>query len=337
MKHEFNRPILYISLLSDIINNHSDTHAVYSTVASDEFTIRTPDTLMSGEATELLIANCCPTLCAPKKLLISDIQYILASIKIASQGNNLELLIKCPKCKESDPYDINLQKIISSLTAKLWFTPLIMDDNLSITFYPPSYKDFNKFSLTEFKINKQLHYISLSKNQEEFMSLTSSLLEQKRKLYLEFQTLSIKSVTSNNLLITEKNYIEEWLLECDISTKKQLDDYLAAAQKETSLPDLDITCSSCNHKFLVPVDLDSSTQFRQKLISLTEEEILSLLEKMSEETKNLTNELLKMCRFMHGSISYTEAYSLTLYERQCIAKIIEENIELTKESGISFL
>jgi hypothetical protein len=39
---------------------------------------------------------------------------------------------------------------------------------------------------------------------------------------------------------------------------------------------------------------------------------------------------------MRGSISYAQALMLTIEERTIIGKIIEENLETTKNSGLPF-
>lgn len=39
---------------------------------------------------------------------------------------------------------------------------------------------------------------------------------------------------------------------------------------------------------------------------------------------------------MRGSISYSEAHLLDVEERKLIGKIIEENLETTKTSGLPF-
>ena len=333
----FNRPILYLSLLSEQVLDVNGNHPVYSSVVADEFTVRTPDALLNGMATTELIQNCCPDFINPRKLNLCDIQHLLASIKIASQGDNLEVLLRCPHCSATDPYEINLQMVTPFLNAKKWFTPLKIGE-LVITFRSPTYEEFTKFSLEEFKLSKQLYQLSTLNSTENYNDIVASLLDQRIKLNLNFQTLCISSIIINdtNTVVNHK-YITEWFDRCDLSIQRQIIDYLDSAKKEYELKNFSIDCSECKKNFIVPINLDPCVQFRQRLIAATEEEVLDIIKKYGEETKALSDDLLKMCRYMHGSISYSEAYFLTQHERQCIAKIIESNAELTKESGISFL
>lgn len=54
------------------------------------------------------------------------------------------------------------------------------------------------------------------------------------------------------------------------------------------------------------------------------------------ETKAIKQELLKICWFMRGGITYDQSHLLTHEEREIIGKIIEENLKTTKESGLPF-
>jgi hypothetical protein len=335
-KPVFNRPVLYVSLLSEQAMNVTANHQIFSSTAIDEFTIRTPDALMNGSATELYIKNCCPDMVNPGKLQVCDMQYLLASIKVASQGPEMEIVLKCPKCQELDPYDINLQQILPTLTAKKWFSTLNVDGFL-FSFRSPTYEEFTRFAIADFKISKQLNQIAKLESPEEYMEYTAKLLDQQRKLHLDYQSLCVSEVSNGETTTNSSRFIYEWMSQCDITLQKQLVDYISTAQKDTMIPDISVSCTECGHQFSAPIDLDVSNQFRQRIIPASEEEILDAIKQMGEECKTITNDLLKMIWFMRGSISYTEAFSLSFYERQCIAKIIEGNIELTKESGLPII
>lgn len=69
---------------------------------------------------------------------------------------------------------------------------------------------------------------------------------------------------------------------------------------------------------------------------LDTEQIEKLISDLDSDTKALKKELLKFCWFMRGGITYTEALNLCIDEREIIADIIKDNLEVTKESGLSF-
>jgi len=71
-------------------------------------------------------------------------------------------------------------------------------------------------------------------------------------------------------------------------------------------------------------------------LSLSLEEIQELSDKMEKETKALKHELFKICWFMRGSLSITEAYDLSTEDVDIMNKIIKDNLETTKKSQMPF-
>jgi hypothetical protein len=57
---------------------------------------------------------------------------------------------------------------------------------------------------------------------------------------------------------------------------------------------------------------------------------------MDSEAKGIRQELLKMCWYMRGGLTYDEAMQLGAQERELISKLIDDNLETTKKSGLPF-
>lgn len=66
------------------------------------------------------------------------------------------------------------------------------------------------------------------------------------------------------------------------------------------------------------------------------DDILKLVKDLENETKEIKYNLYKMCWFMRGGLSITEAYDLSYEDRQIIGDIIKENMETTKKSQLPF-
>lgn len=71
-------------------------------------------------------------------------------------------------------------------------------------------------------------------------------------------------------------------------------------------------------------------------MSLSLEEINQLVQGMENETKAIKEDLLRICWFMRGGVTMSEAYMLDHEERQIVSKIIKDNLETTKTSGLPF-
>jgi hypothetical protein len=73
-----------------------------------------------------------------------------------------------------------------------------------------------------------------------------------------------------------------------------------------------------------------------RLLTLAPPEIQAEIEQMERESKAIKKELFKMSWYMRGGLSFTEAYMLDFHDREIISKIIEENLEMTKDSQMPF-
>lgn len=57
---------------------------------------------------------------------------------------------------------------------------------------------------------------------------------------------------------------------------------------------------------------------------------------MDKEAAQIKTEILKMCWYMRGGITFNEAMNLSYQEREIINTIIKENLDTTKKSGLPF-
>ena len=71
-------------------------------------------------------------------------------------------------------------------------------------------------------------------------------------------------------------------------------------------------------------------------MTLADSDILAYLKEMESENKNLKHELLKICWFMRGGVSYQEALNMGVEERKMCADIVKDTLETTKKTGQPF-
>jgi hypothetical protein len=57
---------------------------------------------------------------------------------------------------------------------------------------------------------------------------------------------------------------------------------------------------------------------------------------MDKETPNIRLDVLKLCWYMRGGVTYDEAMQMSQSERSLINDIVKENLETTKKSGLPF-
>lgn len=65
-------------------------------------------------------------------------------------------------------------------------------------------------------------------------------------------------------------------------------------------------------------------------------DIVSQLKDYDNQTKNLKLELMKICWFMRGGMSWQEALNLSPDERAIAAQLVKENMDTAKKTGQPF-
>jgi hypothetical protein len=73
-----------------------------------------------------------------------------------------------------------------------------------------------------------------------------------------------------------------------------------------------------------------------RLLTLTLDEIQEVVTELEKESKALKEEIFKLAWYMRGSLSITEAYTLDSQDREILNKIILDNLQTAKETGLPF-
>jgi hypothetical protein len=57
---------------------------------------------------------------------------------------------------------------------------------------------------------------------------------------------------------------------------------------------------------------------------------------MDRELSSFKEELARLVWYMRGGLSYTEIYAMDIKDREIISKVVKDNLETTKKSGLPF-
>jgi hypothetical protein len=69
---------------------------------------------------------------------------------------------------------------------------------------------------------------------------------------------------------------------------------------------------------------------------MTLEEVLSEVNKLDKESKEIKSDLIKLCWYMRGALTIEDAHYLSYEDRQIIGDLIKDNLETTKKTGMPF-
>ena len=71
-------------------------------------------------------------------------------------------------------------------------------------------------------------------------------------------------------------------------------------------------------------------------MSLDNEGIKGYINSLERETKALKKEILKLCWYMRGGMTYDQGMMLSMEDREIVAELIKENLETTKKTKLPF-
>lgn len=71
-------------------------------------------------------------------------------------------------------------------------------------------------------------------------------------------------------------------------------------------------------------------------MTLSNDQIIEEIDNMEKEAKALKDDVLRICWYMRGSISYDDGMMLSHVDKEIINKIIKDNLDTTQKSGMPF-
>ena len=267
LKQYFRRPSIYLRLPSGgkyppgVINlPESGELPVYPMTAIDEITTRTPDALYNGTALVELMKSCIPDIIDPWRIYSTDLDAILVAIKSASQGNELEIETQCPKCEETASYGVNLVGVLSSLKASDYSNALKLGD-LSIKFKPLVYREMNEASLSQFEVQKMFTNLETIDNEDERNKISQKAIKTITEVTMKILSKAVESISTPNSVVTELEFILDFLQNCDKNTYISIRDYHTELKTSSELKPLNIKCIHCGNEYKQSFAVNASNFF----------------------------------------------------------------------------
>jgi len=265
----FRRPAIYIKLPSDgkywppgtIDLPDNKELPVFPMTAIDEITYRTPDALFNGQALVDVVQSCIPAIKNAWAMPNIDIDTILIAIRIASYGHSMDIDTTCPKCSEESTYALDLRTVLDGFKTPKFDQPRLVGD-LEIHFKPLSYKQLTGNSIVQFEEQKLMSLIQDSEmTEEEKLTHVAEAFKKVSQLTLKAVRQGIHYIHTPDADVSEPQYIDEFLRNCDKGIFDTIRDHIMNLRKEAELKPLDIKCRSCGHEYKQPFTLDMTNFF----------------------------------------------------------------------------
>lgn len=268
LKQYFRRPAIHLRLPSggkfydkDVIDlPPTGELPIFPMTAIDEVTIKTPDALFNGSAISDLMKSCVPNIKDPWRVNSIDLDAILIAIRAASTGSNLDVDSNCPECKENSTFGVNLINVLATISAPDYNKELEVNE-LFVKFRPLSYREMNQANMAQFELQKL--FVALQQVEDENVRLqnTQEALKNVTNLTIDILASTIEYIKTPNTVVNEKEYIHDFLKNCDKLAFNAIRDYQAQLKGTTELKPLALKCIKCQHEYTQPFTLNSTDFF----------------------------------------------------------------------------
>lgn len=269
LKQYFRQPAIYIRLPSKgkfwadgaVSIPPNQEIPVYPMTAVDEITSRTPDALFNGSAMVKIFESCVPNIKDAWQVPSLDVDTLLVAIRIATYGHGMDIGTKCPSCSNEDEYQLDLRIVLEGITAPDYENPTNIGD-LEVHFKPMNYQQLNANSQIQFEDQKLIQMFQNADLPED------EKLKQLGEAFLKITNLTVKSIAQSigaiktpNAMVTESEYIEEFLNNCEKSTFNAIRDRAIKLKQDAELKPIKIKCTNCGHEYDQSFTLDMSNFF----------------------------------------------------------------------------
>lgn len=229
--------------------------------AVDEITSRTPDALFNGSAVMEIIASCCPSIRDPWCVPTVDINALLAGIRLASYGHELEISTTCPKCGNAHSMNIDLRMALDSL-GQPDYNQAVQTGDLTFYFTPITYRQVNENSKIQFEDQKLIQLLENSEvPEEEKMRRLGDAFRRITRLTIKSIADSISSIKTADALVNDREHIEEYLHNCPKHVFELVREHVIALREQSEFRPVHVICDNCSNEYEQPFSLDMTNFF----------------------------------------------------------------------------
>jgi hypothetical protein len=267
LQQHFRQPKIYVSLPSQgaynkpgTINGDVAKIPVYGMTGMDEIILKTPDALLSGESTVSVLKSCCPSINNGWDVSMLDADLVLTAIRIATYGNTIDVTHTCPACKHENAYNLDLGRVIEHFSNCKFDNAVVLQD-LTINIQPLNYKQSTEFKLKNFKLQQKLSQAEFVEDATEQQKLINGIFKELSEIQTELYIASVESVQTGSTVVTERDFITEFLSNCDKSVFDKIKESIEKNQKTWQMPLFPAKCEECSSENKISIDLDQSSFF----------------------------------------------------------------------------
>lgn len=263
----FRQPKIFVSLPSKgmfykegTLKGDYNNVPIFAMTGMDEIIMKTPDALFNGEATVKLIESCCPYIQDAKNIPSLDIDVLLIAIRLATYGEEMSISHTCKKCKSENNYGVKLSTLLEQYQEKS-FDSKISIGEMIVSLKPMTYEEMSKFNVENFKLQKTLSQLKDVEDENVRQQYLDTIYQKLAEIQVEVFLTSIESIQTPDAVVTEKDFIREWLTNTVKDSYQMIKNKLEENKNSWQIPKLSVKCDECGHDDQVELVMDQSNFF----------------------------------------------------------------------------
>ena len=237
--------------------------------AKDELAFKTPDAMMSGQATVDVIQSCVPNLKNAWKMVNYDTDVVLLAIRIATYGETMDVTYRVPVTNEEMQHTVNLPAVLEDLGKVEINDVATTKSGFKVKLAPLDYQALTQVQTASFEQQKIYATVNNSALSEQEKS-TQFVKSFKILNNINFSLLvdSITEITTpDGATVVDKAQIKDFCDNCDAKVINEIQDELAKVRAQAQIQPIKFKATEEQIKkgapasYEVPVTFDSSNFF----------------------------------------------------------------------------
>lgn len=239
--------------------------AVMPMTAADEIILKNPDALLNGDALERLFKSCVPSIHAPRKISVPDMDVLLLAIKLASYGDVLEVNVRCPQCKEEFSYETSIRGMLAEIKLVGEEDAVVrVSDDMVVYLRPYDFEAKTKLDLAAFEEAKLLqHLLNLDASDEEKAKMFNESFEKIAELNLDLLSHCIRKIQIPDQMVDNAQHIREFVRNSNKNLIRKVQEQLKLLSQSGINREVEVECpkEECKHVWTTEMTFDPAHFF----------------------------------------------------------------------------
>ena len=229
----------------------------------DEIMVNTPDALLNGEAVVNMIQSCIPNIRNAWAMPSVDLDTVLIAIRIASYGEKMEYTSTCPKCENSDNYEIDLRQFLDMPVDLQGYENAFDYKGITVSLRPLDYNSVNQQNLEQFEQQRLMTMVNDTTIDEA--------TRQKRfqEIFNILTTYTIQNVvgsiekltTPEGITVIDPMHLKDFVENSERIFFQTLKDKLLDIKNKFPEKTVSTVCDTCSNEYTIPFTFDQSNFF----------------------------------------------------------------------------